>query len=154
MRLNAHLRSLSKCLSSKGLDGQGAVTLADRHLVGERSQQVHGSTIVAELRVLVAACDVDKQRSTPLEIVRHFVAPMTELCRELGMQPIRRDRFLIERFKDDDYDLTPPNLAVIDDEVAGAALIWGAMPRPSSTNLATGRTQNVEAKLDDITILA
>jgi hypothetical protein len=77
------------------------------------------------LRAMLSA-DVDAQRSTPLALVRPLVSFATVVLRELGVPPVVRDRFQVERFADDDYALTPASLAALGGDVGELALVWGA----------------------------
>lgn len=122
--LERALPSYIERLVSNRLREQRVPPQQDLELISSRSREV-ATEVLEELRVFVRL-DVDAQRSTPLAIVSGFVPPMTVLCRELGMVPVHRDRFLEERFSEDSYDLTPANLAAIGEQVGDAALLWGA----------------------------
>ncbi|MDE3086628.1 MAG: hypothetical protein KGJ77_07660 [Acidobacteriota bacterium] len=78
-----------------------------------------------ELRAALAA-DVDRQRTTPLAVVRGAVAVPTAALAEAGVPPVVRDRFAEARFPEDPYGLTPASLASLSAEVGELALAWGA----------------------------
>ena len=78
-----------------------------------------------EVRALLAA-DVDDQRTTPLTLLRAAVRYPTEVLRRFGVPPVARDRFAVERFPDDLYDLTPATFADVDPDLAEPGLVWGA----------------------------
>jgi hypothetical protein len=81
--------------------------------------------VAANLRSLLAA-DVDAQRSTPLEVVRAAVAFPTQVLRDALVPPVPRDRFVVERFPDDPYGLTPTSLQAMDPKLGEPAIAWGA----------------------------
>jgi hypothetical protein len=84
-----------------------------------------GEEVAADLRPLLAA-DVDAQRSTPLEVVRAAVAFPTQVLRDAHVPPVARDRFVVERFPDDPYGLTPATLQAMDPALGELAIAWGA----------------------------
>lgn len=79
----------------------------------------------AEVEALLAQ-DIDEQRTTPLSLLRGAVRYPTEVLRSAGVPPRRRQGFDVERFPDDEYELTPANLADVDPELAELGLVWGA----------------------------
>ena len=81
--------------------------------------------IGAAVRELLAQ-DIDEQHSTPLTILRGAVAYPTEVLRGVGAEPVDRDPYAVERFPDDDYDLTPATFADIDPALADLGIAWGA----------------------------
>ena len=63
------------------------------------------------------------------EVVRAAVIYPTAVLRAAGVPAPGRDEFVIERFPDDDYGLTPVSLAALDPddpELVELALKWGA----------------------------
>lgn len=76
-------------------------------------------------RALLEA-DADRQRDTPLNLLRQAVRYPTAVLRDLGVPPVVRDEFAQAQFPDDDYDLTPASFADISPELAGPGLAWGA----------------------------
>ena len=74
----------------------------------------------------LAAEDVDRQRTTPLAIVRAAVRWPTSVLTDAGVGPVRRDEMEQRRAPDDLYDLTPRSLAAIDPELGELGLRWGA----------------------------
>jgi hypothetical protein len=95
--------------------------LAEAEAAGLQAQH----DVAAQLRVLLAA-DVDAQRFTPLEVVRAAVAFPTQVLRGAQVPPVPRDRFVVERFPDDPYGLTPASLQAMDPGLAEPAIAWGA----------------------------
>jgi hypothetical protein len=95
--------------------------MAEAEAAGLRAQQ----EVAASLRSLLAS-DVDAQRSTPLEAVRGAVVFPTGVLRRAGVAPVPRDPFVVERFPDDPYGLTPASLAAMDPALGGLAITWGA----------------------------
>ena len=80
---------------------------------------------VRELRVLLAA-DIDEQRTTPLQIVRHAMAAPTAALRAAGVPPVPRDPRQVEVEPDDVYDFGPATWADLGEDVGQAGLVWGA----------------------------
>lgn len=78
-----------------------------------------------ELQALLAA-DIDEQRTTPLTLLRGAVRYPTEVLRRFGVPPVARDRFTVERFPDDLYDLAPATFADVDPDLAEPGIVWGA----------------------------
>ena len=72
------------------------------------------------------AQDIDEQHSTPLTILREAVKYPTAVLRELGVDPVDRDPYAVERFPDDDYDLTPANWSDVDPSLQDLGIAWGA----------------------------
>jgi hypothetical protein len=98
----------------------------DRVMAAAETAGLHaGDEVTASLRPLLAA-DVDAQRSTPLEVVRAAVAFPTQFLRDAHVPPVPRDRFVVERFPDDPYGLTPATLQAMDPALAELAFAWGA----------------------------
>ncbi len=81
--------------------------------------------IGGRVRELLAQ-DVDDQQTTPLTLLREAIAYPTEVLRAGGVEPVDRDPYSVERFPDDDYDLTPAQYADIDPALADAGIAWGA----------------------------
>lgn len=88
---------------------------------GRRAANEVGSAVRALL-----GQDVDDQRDTPLTLLRNAVAYPTAVLQAAGVPPVERDRFAVERFPDDPYDLTPATFADIDPSLAEVGLAWGA----------------------------
>lgn len=113
-------RSVANLLVAYTGSADSAVMVAAREAgVGARAD------VGARVRVLLEA-DIDEQRTNPLTILRQAVRYPTEVLRQAGVPPVRRDRFAEERFPDDDYDLTPTSFADIDPSLFDAGLAWGA----------------------------
>jgi hypothetical protein len=81
--------------------------------------------VVAGLRDLLAT-DIDDQRTTPLQLVRHSTRFATAVLARAGVAPVRRDPWQKEAEPDDDYDLSPATWADLGPEAGEAGLIWGA----------------------------
>jgi hypothetical protein len=93
--------------------------------------EAHRAGIEAEHRVggqlaELLALDVDEQRTNPLSLLRGAVAYPTAVLRHAGVVPAGRDRFAVERFPDDDYDLSPVSFADIDPSLVDLGIQWGA----------------------------
>jgi hypothetical protein len=69
---------------------------------------------------------VDYQRSTPLSVLRKGVGLPTRLLETLGVEHPARDRFKVERFPEDVYDLMPTSLAALDPGLSDVGIAWGA----------------------------
>ncbi|HVF74847.1 MAG TPA: hypothetical protein VM938_07345 [Acidimicrobiales bacterium] len=94
---------------------------AEAEEVGRRAAAEVGGAV----RELLAQ-DIDEQHSTPLTILRGAIAYPTEVLRNAGVEPVDRDPYSVERFPDDDYDLTPATFADIDPALAELGIAWGA----------------------------
>jgi hypothetical protein len=90
-----------------------------------RAGEAARSDVGPRVRALLAS-DVDEQRTNPLAIVRGAVRYPTEVLRQGGVPPVRRDEFAEQQFPDDDYDLTPASFAEIDPTLHEPGLVWGA----------------------------
>ena len=88
---------------------------------GERARADVGGRV----RPLLDA-DIDDQHTNPLSVLRQAVRYPTDVLRQAGVPPVQRDRFALERFPDDDYDLTPTSFADIDASLFEAGVAWGA----------------------------
>lgn len=73
-----------------------------------------------DLEQLLAA-DIDRHRSTPLEILRRAATPMTEVLAAHGLQ--RDPRALEDR---DPFQIGPMTWSDLNEEVAEAGMTWGA----------------------------
>ncbi|HXW34597.1 MAG TPA: hypothetical protein VEJ87_08450 [Acidimicrobiales bacterium] len=101
---------------------------------GTESELLHeaaklGANVAREVESALEALalsDVDSQTTTPLSVVRAATAAPTALLRAVGVPPIERDVFSIERFPDDIYGLVPPSLGAIDPSLNELAITWGA----------------------------
>jgi hypothetical protein len=70
--------------------------------------------------------DIDDQPTTPMAILRWAVRYPTEVLRQAGVPPIARDRFAVEAFPDDLYDLSPASFADLDPGLVDLGIAWGA----------------------------
>jgi hypothetical protein len=88
---------------------------------GEAARRDIGGRVTALL-----ALDVDEQFTNPLSLLRDAVVYPTAVLRDAGVPPVDRDRFAVERFPDDDYDLSPAAFADIDPALIELGIQWGA----------------------------
>lgn len=95
--------------------------MASARAAGDRAR----ADVVPRVRALLGA-DIDDQRANPLSLLRQAVRYPTEVLRQAGVPPVRRDRFSEERFPDDDYDLTPASFSDIDPALFEPGVAWGA----------------------------
>ena len=77
------------------------------------------------VRALLAE-DLDRQRSTPLALLRRGVVFPTEVLRSSGVPPVPRDEFAVRAFPEDVYALSPASFADLDESVHEPGLVWGA----------------------------
>lgn len=96
------------------------VGLASR-TIGEKA----AADIGGEVRRLLST-DVDAQWTTPLELVRSAVRYPTAVLAELGVPPVNRDGFSVQRFPEDVYGLSPASLADLDPSLTDIGVAWGA----------------------------
>lgn len=118
--------------------GGDAARTAELLLAAEEAGRRAASVVAVQLGDL-AGQDVDRQRTTPLEIVRRaVVAGPTEVLAGAGVPPVVRDPFAEERFPDDPYDLAPGSLAALDPSLGELALAWGAAKAAAHRTRHTG----------------
>lgn len=96
-------------------------TMAEARAAGDRARDDIGGRV----RALLEA-DIDDQRQSPLALLRSAVAYPTAVLRRAGVPPVGRDEFSLDRFPDDDYDLTPASFADVDPSLLEPGLAWGA----------------------------
>lgn len=70
--------------------------------------------------------DIDRQPHGPLQVIRGAARYPTEVLDQLGARPVARDRFAVETFPDDIYDLAPASFADLDPELVEPGIVWGA----------------------------
>ncbi len=87
-------------------------------------QEARSDTGRAVRRLLMS--DIDEQRTTPLALIRQGVKYPTDVLRSAGVPPVERDRFSVDVFPEDDYDLSPRSFADVDPALAEAGIAWGA----------------------------
>jgi hypothetical protein len=85
-----------------------------------------GRSIQGELEDLLGQ-EAEKQRTSPLDVVRRGVGPVTEVLHGAGVPPVVRDEFDERHFPDDHYGLAPASWADIDPGLVEPALVWGAV---------------------------
>jgi hypothetical protein len=81
--------------------------------------------LVSQIRELVSE-DIDRQRTTPLQLVRDIMAAPTAALVGAGVPPVRRDPRQVELDPLDVYDLGPVRWTDLGEQVGEAALVWGA----------------------------
>lgn len=81
--------------------------------------------IVSDLTELLG-CDFDRQRTSPLAVLRSVVGPLTDFLRRVGAEPVARDDGAVALHPDDIFELTPGAFADFGPEVGDAGLRWGA----------------------------
>ncbi len=96
----------------------------DPHLVEQAVAEVV-SVAMPSVRALLDT-DIDRQRSTPLAVIRSSLGPATRALRIAGIEPIARDPFRESSFPDDEFDLSPTGFADIASELHEPGLTWGA----------------------------
>lgn len=72
------------------------------------------------------ATDIDRQRTTPLSIFRDAVRFPSEALHGLGARPIVRSDMSRWAFPNDPYELSPIQLADIDEDLHRTGIMWGA----------------------------
>lgn len=113
-----------RCVHQRYREWAGATT-PEVELAAEVAGQLAGQEVGRQIVRLLEA-DLEAQHTTPLALVRSAVAYPTEVLAQAGVPAVRRDRYLVERFPEDLYDLTPANVADLDPSLAELALMWGA----------------------------
>lgn len=99
--------------------------LPDPGPAAEEAGRRAAAEVGGAVRALLAQ-DVDEQRATPLTLLRSAIVYPTAVLQAAGVPPVERDRFAVERFPDDPYDLTPATFADIDPALVEVGLAWGA----------------------------
>lgn len=116
-------RAVERILDAWGRldDGARAAATAAARAAGEQTRSRLGDELAA-----LFATPVERQRTTPLEIVRGAGREATAVLAGLGIPPVERDPFDARVFPDDVYDLAPRSMAELGDEELGPALlVWG-----------------------------
>ena len=117
-------------------------TVTDRAPAYEADAMAAADRCVAEtmprLRELLAT-DIDRQRTTPLAILRSCVTYPTEVLVSAGVPVIRRDALDSARDPDDIYSAAVATWADLGAEVASAGISWGAAK--AHVHLARRRAQ-------------
>jgi hypothetical protein len=81
--------------------------------------------LMPEVRSLLAT-DIDRQRATPLQLLRRAGGPVAGLLADAGVPVPPSDEVARELDPDDRYDLGPAAYADLGPEVGEAGLRWGA----------------------------
>lgn len=77
------------------------------------------------VRALLLA-DIDRQRTSPLAIIRTAVRYPTDVLRAAGIPPVVRDAVAERQFPEDEYDLVPASFGDLDPALHELGLAWGA----------------------------
>lgn len=94
-----------------------------------QAAEAAGAAAAADVGGKVArllAADIDDQRENPMAVLRRAVSYPTEVLSAAGASPVERDRFAIDRFPDDVYNLAPASFSDIHPDLAAPGLTWGA----------------------------
>lgn len=97
-----------------------SVTAAEANDVGRRMAE----SLAGPLAALFAA-DVDRQRGTPLTLLRAAHGPLTELLAAHGTSMPVRDEVDIAAAPDDVFAISPRRFLDLGDDVHEAGLRWG-----------------------------
>ena len=87
-------------------------------------QLAEGETLFAIAQLLET--DIDDQWTSPLEMVRSLVAPITEGLDSLGAKIVPRQPGTAELYPDDRFALTPATFADVHPDLHEPGLAWGA----------------------------
>jgi hypothetical protein len=112
-------RCVTDAASNAGIDPVGFELQLDSMVATETER------LLDRLRALLAS-DVDDQRANPLSVFRDATVGPTAILRQVGVPPVRRDRFAHERFPDDDYAIIPATWTDIDPALQEPGIAWGA----------------------------
>ncbi len=112
-------RCTTDAANAAGIDPAGFEAQLDSMVATETGR------LLDRLRALLAT-DVDEQQTNPLSLFRDATAGPTAVLRQVGVPPVRRDRFAHERFPDDDYAIVPATWADIDPALQEPGIAWGA----------------------------
>lgn len=82
-------------------------------------------SVLPDLTSLLGA-DIDAQWTSPLEIVRSLVVPITAELQTLDVPPPQRDASSIALHQDDLYNIAPATFADVDPSLHDLGLAWGA----------------------------
>lgn len=83
------------------------------------------ASLTGELRELLGS-DIDDQRASPLQVLRHGVRFATEVLADAGVPRVDRDQFALRAFPDDVYGLAPASFADVHQSLHEPGLVWGA----------------------------
>jgi hypothetical protein len=75
---------------------------------------------------LLAATDVESQRTNPLAILRSAVRHATEVLTDADVPPVTRDEFSQRSFPEDVYGLAPATGSDVDPALHDVGIAWGA----------------------------
>jgi len=110
------------------LDAWGRVSPEARTTAEDEASDAGGAAarrVATALRELFATAP-ERQRATPLEIVRTAYREPTEVLAAAGVPPVVRDEFDERSWPDDVYDLAPRTLGDLGDPDLGPLqLAWG-----------------------------
>jgi len=109
------------------VDAWGRVDPGALSSVGTRARAAGAAAtrrVVGELERLLAEAP-ERQRATPLQVVRSAYREPTAVLVSLGIPPVVRDEFDERSWPDDVYGLVPHDLGALDPELAPLHLAWG-----------------------------
>ena len=106
-------------------DRQGQLVTGKLRQQAAEAGRMAAAEIGPKVRTLLSM-DIDDQRVGPLELVRGAVQFPTEVLREVGVPPVRRDESAVAMFPDDIYDLIPGSFGDLDPSLQETGLVWGA----------------------------
>ncbi len=106
-------------------DRQGQLVTGKLREQAAEAGRVAAAEIGSKVHTLLSM-DIDDQRVGPLELVRGAVRFPTEVLREVGVPPVRRDESAVAMFPDDIYDLIPGSFGDLDPFLQETGLVWGA----------------------------
>ncbi|NNF54015.1 MAG: hypothetical protein HKN03_06170 [Acidimicrobiales bacterium] len=102
---------------------------ADAHkrvqLSADRISDHVRSSVLPDLATLLGA-DIDEQWTTPLEIVRSLVGPITAELQSLHVPPPQRDSHSVALHPQDLYNIAPATFANVHPSLHEPGLAWGA----------------------------
>lgn len=143
LNLSAEVRRLVPVWVRQAIARLAAGHASDSAIVEAGDRAVHQceQRVLAPMDKLLMT-DIDSQTSNPLSLLRGAAELPTEQLQLLGVPVVQRDRFAIERFPDDVYDLTPASFADIGAELHEPGLVWGA----AKAHVHLRRRREVSAK--------
>lgn len=114
-----------RALSVLGAGGLPAAVVAASADEIQRQGHAAGYRAAEALRDLLGT-DVDRQRSTPLAVVRASLGDLSRVLYQVGLSPPARPEALARAGPDDSFALAPSSWSEVDADLAEAALTWGA----------------------------
>lgn len=109
-------------LHAAGLPASAVTAAAD---AVHREGLAAGHRAADALRALVGT-DIDRQRTTPLAVVRASVGGVTDVLHQVGVTAPARPEAVVRAAPEDRFGLAPSSWSEVDADLAEAALTWGA----------------------------